>query len=239
MRVAKLNDWHIPYHDKKALNVAFNFCEESQPDKIIVDEVCDFYALSKFSKDPRRRLMLQDELDTSQEWLWRLRNRFPKTEIIMLESNHDRRLMKYLASQAPELTYLRCIDFKHLLGLDGMNIEYRQNYIFRGILFKHGEIVRRDSAATARAEFVKEGMSGCSGHSHRAGVFYQTLRGGKYSWVECGCLCTLKPDYVEGTANWQQGLGFFFFEEQGKLYDPKVFTINDYKVLWGNKVIGE
>lgn len=239
MRIARLCDAHIPYEDKRALNVAFNFVEATEPERIIIDEWVDWYALSKFSKDPRRRLMLQDELDAAQAWLWKLKRRFPKTKIIMLESNHDRRLMKYLSSQAPELTYLRCLDFSHLLGLDGMQIDYEKTHVYKKVLFKHGDIVRRDSAMTAKAEFMKEGMAGCSGHTHRAGVFYQTLRGGKYSWVECGCLCKLDPEYIEGTSNWQHGVGLFTFEDGSDLYDPKVFTINRYKVLWGNKTITE
>jgi len=88
-RIANLPDWHIPYHDKRAINVAFNFVEETEPSIIIIHEVNDFYALSKFSKDPRRRLMMQDELDMSQEWRARLRNRFPLTRIIELDSNHN------------------------------------------------------------------------------------------------------------------------------------------------------
>lgn len=239
MRIAKLNDWHIPYHDKRALNVAFNFVEATEPQIIIIDEVVDFYALSKFSKDPKRRLELQNELDEAQDWLWKLRKRFPQSEIVMVESNHDRRLMKYLSSQAQELAYLRCLDFSHLLGLDGMRIRYEKHFVYKKVLFKHGDVVKRDSAATAKTEFMREGTSGASGHTHRAGVFYQTLRGGKYSWVECGCLSTLKPDYVEGVCNWQQGIGLFTFEDDSDLYDPKVFTINKYKVLWGSKTIGE
>jgi hypothetical protein len=152
MRIAKLNDFHVPYHDKRAVNVAFNFVEATEPEIIIIDEVVDFYALSKFSKDPKRRLELQNELDTAQEVLWRLRRRFPQSEIIMVESNHDRRLVRYLSSQAQELAYLRCLDFSHLLGLDGMKISYRQNFMYKRVLFKHGDIVRRDSAMTAKAE---------------------------------------------------------------------------------------
>jgi hypothetical protein len=238
VRILKLNDWHVPFHDKKALSVAFNFAETLEPNIIIIDEIADFYALSKFSKDARRRLMMQDEFDECQKWLWRLRNRFPNTRIIMLESNHDRRLMKYLNSQAPELGYLRCLALDHLLGIDGMKIEYKQHLIYKKVLFKHGDIVRRDSAMTAKAEFVKEGMSGASGHSHRLGQFFKRLRGGKYSWTECGCLCTLDPDYVEGTADWGQGVGAFFFSEDTERYDPKVFPIINYKILWGNKEIG-
>lgn len=239
MRIAKLTDWHIPYHDRRALAVAFNFVEATEPGIILIDEVVDFYALSKFCKDPRRKLQLQDELDTAQEILWRLRKRFPNTRIIMVESNHDRRLVKYLSSQAPELAYLRCLDFVHLIGLEGMKIEYMKHFIYKKVLFKHGDIVKKDSGATAKSEFLKEGMSGSSGHTHRSGVFYKTVRGGKYSWVECGCLCNLKPEYIEGTADWQQGVGLFTFDDGSDLYDPKVFTINKYKVIWGNRVITE
>lgn len=239
MRIAKLNDWHIPYHDKRALQVAFNFVEETEPEKIVIDEVVDFYALSKFSKDPKRKLELQQELDEAQKWLWRLRGRFPKTEIVMVESNHDRRLVKYLSSQAQELAYLRCLDFSHLLGLDGMRIAYKPSFIFKEVLFKHGDLVKKDSGATAKAEFLKEGMSGASGHTHRAGVFYKRLRGGEYSWAECGCLCTLDPDYIEGTADWMQGVGLFTFPDGSDRYDPKVFTIHKYKITWGSKTIGE
>lgn len=238
MRIAKMNDWHVPFEDKKAIKVALNFLEELEPDMLILDEVCDFYAISKFSKDPKRRLMMQDELDAVQAHLWRVKKRFPNMKIIMLESNHDRRLEKYLNSQAPELAYLRCLDFGHLLGLDGLGISYFPYYQYRKVLFKHGEVVRKDSAMTAKAEFLKEGMSGASGHSHRLGQFFQTVRGGKFSWTECGCLCDLKPDYVEGTANWQTGVGAFFFEEKGGRYDPKVFPIINYEILWGKKTIG-
>lgn len=239
MRIARLCDWHIPYHDERALNVAFNFVEETRPDEIVIDEVQDFYALSKFVKDPEKRLGLQNEFDIGQEWLWRLHNRFPDTKITMIESNHDKRLKKYLSTQAQELKSLRCLSFDHLLGLDGLKIPYEKVFIYKNILFKHGDKVRQDSAATAKAEFLKEGMSGCSGHSHRAGKFYKTLRGGKFSWIECGCLCRLDPEYIDGTADWQHGVGLFTFDDQSNLYDPKVFTINDYKIIWGNKVIGE
>ena len=239
MRIAKLNDWHIPYQDDRALEVAFNFVEETEPETIVIDEVVDWYALSKFSKDPKRRLELQNELDEAQKWLWKLRRRFPKTKIVMLESNHDRRLVKYLSSQAQELAYLRCLDFSHLLGLDGMTISYQQNFIFKKVLFKHGDLVKQDSGATAKAEFLKEGMAGASGHTHRAGVFYKRLRGGSFSWAECGCLCDLNPDYIEGTADWMQGVGLFTFADDSELYDPKVFTINKYKIIWGSKTIGE
>jgi len=239
MRIAKLNDPHIPYEDNRAMEVAFNFVEETEPEIIVLDEWFDCYALSKFSKDPKRRLGLQGELDRTQKWLWRLRNRFPKTQIKMVESNHDRRLKKYLNSQAPELSYLRCLDFAHLLGLDGLGIPYLPHFTYRKILFKHGDLVKKDSCATAKAEFLKEGMSGASGHTHRGGVFYKRLRGGNYSWTECGCLCRLDPDYIDGTADWIQGVGLFTFEDGSDLYDPKFFSFNKYKVLWGSKTIGE
>lgn len=237
--VASLNDYHIPYHDKRAMRVAQNFLYEVKPKTIVVHEWADFYALSKFDKDPRRKLELQKELDETQRELWILRNRFPDTEIVMIDCNHQKRLKKYLNGKADELAFLRCLEIEHLLGLDGMKIKTMPFYQHKKVLFKHGDIVRKDSSYTAKAEFIKEGMSGCSGHTHRLGMHFKTLRGGSFVWVEAGCLCKTKNvEYIEGTADWQQGLAVFFFEEHGTRFDPKVFPIINYQILWGRKKIG-
>jgi len=239
-KIATLNDYHIPFHDKKAMRVAQNFLEEIEPRTIILHEWSDFYAISRFDKDPRRKLEFQKELDETQRELWALRKRFPDTELIMVDSNHQDRMKKFLQSKAPELDSLRCLSIEHLLGLDGMKIRSAPHYIHKRVLFKHGNIVRADSSYTAKAEFAREGMSGCSGHTHRLGMHFKTLRGGSYCWVEAGCLCKTKNiEYIDGVANWNQGLAVFFFEEGSSRFDPKVFPIIDYGIVWGNKIIGD
>lgn len=231
--IISLTDWHVPYEDKNALNLAFNFCGEIQPDIIIVHELHDFYTLSRFHKDPTRKEHLQVEIDLVNKYLKDLRRKCPKSRIILLQSNHLERLRKYLWSVAPALAGLRSLRVEALLELKKLDIEYKPDFLFRGVLFKHGNIVRQDSSYTAKGEFLKEGCSGVSGHTHRLGLYYVTKRGGKFVWVESGCLCKTKAEYVEGTANWQNGISLVSFKQDSRKFYATVIPIIDNTLLFG------
>ena len=195
----------------------------------------DFYAISKFDKDPERKNDLQIEIDKANQYLKNLRKRCPKSRIVLLKSNHTERLKKYLWGKAPELNSLQCLKLEKLFDLSEMKIEYRKDLLCRGVLFKHGDIIRQDSSYTCKAEFTKEGCSGCSGHTHRLGMYFTTKRGGKYVWVESGCLCMETAEYIEGTANWQQGFSLFSFEEKGTQFIPQIIPIIENSIMFGNR----
>ena len=151
----------------------------------------------------------------------------------MLESNHLARLKRYLWSQAPELHGLRALRLENLLQVDKTGLEFKEIFRFNNFLFKHGDIVRKHSGYTAKAEFDKEGVSGASGHTHRLGVYYTTKRSGKYVWLECGCLCTLRPEWIRGVPDWQHGLGLISFGDDGH-FEAKAVPIINYQILWGD-----
>ena len=232
--IVNLPDWHYPYHHKKALPLSFEITKTLKPGTIVIHECIDFYSLSRFDKDPQRKLQLQDDLDGTIEWMAKLRLMFPKQRIIMVESNHDKRLKKYLCSKAEELSQLRCLRMEELLCLEKLRIEYKQFFIFKNILFKHGSIVRKHSAYTAKGELEREGMSGGSGHTHRLGVHFKTLRGGKFVWIEGGCLCDpLKAEYIDGTADWQNAVtGFDSIKGKSRFY-PFIIPIIGGKACFG------
>ena len=94
-KIVSLTDWHVPYHDEKAIDVALAFCKLIKPDVIIIHEIHDFYAVSRFDKDPTRISGLQSEIDEVTKYFWALRKLCPKSRIILLESNHLARLKKY------------------------------------------------------------------------------------------------------------------------------------------------
>lgn len=233
--IVSLNDVHVPFEDKTAVSLAIAFCEFLQPKIIVLHEWHDFYAISKFDKDPARKLEIQREIDLVNGYLSQLRKACPESRIIMLKSNHTDRLRKFLWSKAPELSSLRALKLENLLELEKNNIEYKEFFMFRGFLFKHGNIIRQDSSYTAKGEFLKEGCSGASGHTHRLGMYFATKRGGKYVWVESGCLCKTAADYIEGTANWQQGFSIISFEETGKQFIPQIVPIIDKSLIWGKR----
>ena len=235
IRVVSMTDFHVPYEDKKAVNVALKLVKYIQPEILVLHEVMDWYSLSKFSKDPARALDIQKDLDKTKFLLRDIRDTVPNARIIMLESNHDRRLKRYIHNQASELSQLGCLKFEILMGLTNFEIEYKKCFIYKKVLFKHGNVIRKESAYTAKAELMKEGVSGASGHSHRLSMYFKTLRGGSFCWLESGCLCNLDADYIDGTANWQQGISMFEFKKNTTRFYPSVIPIIDNMILWGGK----
>ena len=235
--VVKLCDFHVPYQSDKTISVALKLCKHIKPKIVVLDEVIDFYSLSKFNKDPKRKTCLQNDLNTTYAVLSKIRKALPETRMVMVESNHDKRLQKYLNSKAEELSQLDCLKFEKLLKLDKLDIEYRKDFFFRGVLFKHGDLIRKHSAYTAKAELEKEGVNGVSGHTHRLSMHFKTLRGGDYVWLEGGCLCKTKNiEYIDGCANWQQGLSIFMFKDGKKSFQPKIIPIISNEILWGSHV---
>ncbi len=219
--IISLTDWHIPFHDKKALSAALDFTEAIQPNILILHELHDFYSLSRFSKDPGRIDSLQSELDEVAGHLDELRHRCPAARIILLKSNHLDRLKHYLWDCAQALSSLRALEITSMLGLDQFDIEYKDCFIHNNFLFKHGNLVSKDSGMTARREFMAEGMSGVSGHTHRLAQIYHRDRTGDYQWIESGCLCDLQPEYEDGRiANWQHGISIVSFDEDSVFAMP-------------------
>jgi hypothetical protein len=237
LNILSFTDWHVPYEDKRAINIAFAFAEAIQPQIIIVHEAHDFYSLSKYDKNPKRINSLQKEIDKVNSYFTKLRMLCPNARIILLDSNHLDRLRRFLWSKAPALDGLRSLAIDRLLELNLNNIEFKEDFVFRKFLFKHGERISQQSAYTARKEFDKENMNGMSGHTHRLGQYYTTKRGGSYTWIECGCLCKLKPEYVKGTPDWQHGFGLVSFEPDGSHFFATPIPIINYQIQWGNITI--
>ena len=55
-RLLVLSDIHIPYHNIESLTCAFDFAKGEKPDAILLNgDTLDFFGLSKFIKDPKKR----------------------------------------------------------------------------------------------------------------------------------------------------------------------------------------
>ena len=233
--VLSINDLHIPFHDEDAIKVAFKFAKYIDPKIIVLHEWLDWYPISRFDKDPGRIDDLQKDLKIMHKYLNDLRKLLPETRMVMVKSNHDARLEKYKRTHAIPFHCLEALEIEGLFKLAEYNIQYRNDFTFQGVLCKHGNIVRKYSAYTAKAELVDEGVSGMSGHTHRLGMHFETNRGGKYVWMECGCLCDPAPEYIIGVANWQTGLGMLAFKPNSKHFYPCLIPIIDHEIIWGSE----
>lgn len=232
-KIVQINDLHIPYHDKKTLDVFYKFLKDVKVDKIVIaGDLLDFYELSTFDKDPKRRFTIQDEIDICYEILKDLKALCP--EIHFIKGNHESRLKKFLWKN-PSLASIKVLELPKLLNLDSLGIEYHDlEYVYRKFRFTHGSIVRQDSGASAKAELLKYGSSMASGHTHRLSMFVKTDARGTVGAYEGGCMCELTPEYIQGTPNWTQG--FLVFDFNNDRFYAQIVPILEHKFMFGNKL---
>lgn len=181
----------------------------------------DFWAISRYDKDPGRALKLQDEIDFVREKIFkRVRKVCPDSQIDFFLGNHEARLFKYLSGEARGLSSLRCLQFHNLFGLEDYKInlvarpsyltpqvnKHAQNYKIYGDCFvlSHGESFGKHPA---QAELERYNLSGASGHVHRNTVFSKRDLTGVKKWTSLGTMASLKvgDDYIPSISNWQQG----------------------------------
>lgn len=234
-----ISDIHAPYQDEIALHSLKEFIKWFKPDDLVfLGDVIDFYAVSSFVKDPERALKLQEEIDEAKHIIDDICKVSIRSKKFFIKGNHEGRLQKYLWSSAKELSGLRSLQLESLLDFKKHNISYIKDgkMFYKGIIVKHGNVVRKFAGYTAKAEFEKNGMSGVSAHSHRLSQYRHANESGDYVWVESGCLCKLDPEYLEGeVANWQQGFSIGYFKEHSKRFHLETVPIVRGKSMYGGR----
>jgi hypothetical protein len=225
---AILCDVHIPYHDPVALGIAGRAMKERGVDRIILNgDILDFYQLSDFERDPRRRavasyrikadggtVFVPGELELAKRWLEGLREEWPEAEIILKIGNHEERYERYLGKKAPDLIGLPELALASLLDLYNLGIKYvadkRPIFLGRNI-FIHGHEFGRgffSPVSAARGLFLRAKTSAVQGDAHRTSEHPErTLDGSEIICWSIGCLCGLHPDY-RPINNWNQGFAF-------------------------------
>ena len=115
-------DAHIPYHDVRAWQLMLRVGKAIKPHHLIViGDLADFYTVSSHSKDPRRALRLDEELEGVKEGLDEL-DALKAQKKKFIAGNHEDRLTRYLQDKAPELFEL--VTIPKLLELDERGWDY-------------------------------------------------------------------------------------------------------------------
>lgn len=240
-RVVWLPDIHAPFVDGDALRTALAFVRVFKPHVLfLIGDVVDMYQVSNFDKDPERRFKLWDDLTSGYMVLKQVRRAAGNVPIYYISGNHEQRMQKYIRRVAPELHGLPALEVPKLLNLDEMNIKYVEegSMLWHGLLVKHGNLVRARSGYTATGEMEKAGISGISGHTHRLSQIYKRNYSGMSTWVECGCLCDLNPEYGEGQIlDWQHGLAYGYYEPQGNRFTLHTLPIIKNKCIFDGRLI--
>lgn len=213
-----LSDLQLPYHHTRALASVCTMLADRQSDISEVHQIGDFFdfcAISQWSRGTPKEdgKRLQHEIDVADRVMTDIGKAYPglKTRI---KGNHDDRLDRYLATQAPGLAGLRVLAYDSLtLAREHAWETKAEPYTLApGTVAVHGLAVRAKSGHTAHAHLDRLAGNVVHGHTHRAGLVYRTL-GTDQRWaMETGCLMDRgQATYLPcGAADWQLAIAALY-----------------------------
>ncbi len=202
-------------------------------DPILNGDGPDLLALSKYPKDARRGKSweLRDEQQAAKSW-WRSVGSLMQQwggEIYETEANHSgneiaSRWRRWLNENAAALFELDGFEqdcsyarYFHHPDVDTKLVD--EKVIAGDLRVRHGELVRKHGAYSARAHGDKWQASVLHGHTHRIGSSIKRrpgipgVRPDEFlRTFETGCVCRLDPDYCPG-GDWAQGFAIIHVNE--------------------------
>lgn len=232
-----ISDLHIPYHNIPAITAALDYGKKEKINTIVINgDLMDFYHMSRFEKDPRKR-DIRYEFDCTKAFLRILRKQFPKVAIYWMFGNHDTRYEHYLMAKAPEIfndPYYR-LEERLQLSQERVTVIDDKTIVKAGKLsIHHGHLFFRGVFAPvniARGLFLKTKVSTIVGHTHKISEHTETNLSGEI--VTCwsmGCLCELSPDYNPFANSYGHGFSHVKIEDSG-LFNVKNMRVYNGKIL--------
>lgn len=210
-RVLFVPDCHHPYSDKRAWKLMLRVATAFKPNTIaIMGDFADFYAVSSHSKDPKRALMLAEELVVVNAALDQL-DALGASRKIFVAGNHSDRLQRYIQDRAPEFHGIVSVPalFK-LAARKWEYVPYKSNTTLGKLYLTH------DVGTTGRGAVYKAldvfHHSVVTGHSHRLGYIVEgDAVGGASVSAQFGHLLDVEQvDYmhkVRAHRDWALGFG--------------------------------
>jgi predicted phosphodiesterase len=198
-----ISDLHIPYHNISAITAALDYGQEAKINTVIINgDLIDFYQMSRFEKDPRKR-SAKFEFDSTKAFLVVLRATFPNAQIYWIKGNHDVRYEQWLMAKAPEVfddPYYK-LEERLRLNEERIHLINDKTIVKAGKLnIHHGHLFFRgfgSPISPAKTIYDKTYEDTICSHVHKKSEFTKVrLLGQKVTCYTTGCLCELSPDYA-------------------------------------------
>jgi len=233
-KILVLSDIHIPYHSIAALTAAFEFAEKEKPDCVLLNgDTLDFFSLSKFVKDPKKR-SFAEELDTFAEFFTILKKIF-NCRVVFKTGNHCERYQHFLWSRGKELDGVNEFELETIIKNRAPQVEYvdKKRIIKAGGLnIIHGHEFASgffSPVNVARGLFLRGKTSALQGHNHQTSEHTEPDMNGKITTTwSTGCLCELHPEYMP-INKWNHG--FAIVDIDGENFEVKNKRIYKGKIL--------
>lgn len=202
-----------PFHDEAAMDIAVQVINALQHESgvhqvVNLGDFLDLPAQGKYEQEAAFAFTTQHAIDRGSMFLAQQRAAAPDAHIVVLEGNHDRRMQRFVTTNALSAFGLKranapeswpVMSLPYLLRLEEMNVEYIDAYpagmwwINDKLRAVHGDKVRSNgSTASAWANEFPH-ISTIFGHIHRQEIQSKTTfdREGKIKTmaISPGCLC--------------------------------------------------
>lgn len=240
--VPVLSDLQCPYHDKRSVSAVGQWIEDINPTRVAcVGDVLDGPQISRWTKG--RAGEHTGDLAADRDKAFELLQRLRVTDLS--RSNHDDRLSKYVADNAPGLAGLPELEIEEFMGLNELGITFHKKpfQVAPGWLLMHGDegTLSRVPGMTALGLARRTGMSVASGHTHRGALTNESYgHSGRVTksifGLEVGCMMDVKKaEYMKaGITNWMQSVGVLVID--GKDVFPQLLPITNGKLHFNGKV---
>lgn len=234
--VGVLSDIHVPYHSEIALGAAVADLKSSGIDALILNgDIADFYAISRWDKNPAKR-NFKAELEQVRQTLAWIRSEFPSIPIVFKLGNHEERWRLWLFQHAPEISDEPEMSLTNWLRLDRNDITLveDQRPIMAGKLpVLHGHEKGKGISAPvnqARGAFLRLHHTVLEGHGHRtSGHCEPDMFGNEVFCWSTGCLCDLRPEYAR-LNKWNHGFASVEVHADGS------FDVSNHRITADGRV---
>lgn len=228
-----LGDLHIPYHDANFIDKAVQYGRKNKIDFVLLNgDIMDFYAVSKWQTDPRKR-NFKGELESTLDLLRYVRSKFKKSRIVYKLGNHEERYESYMFCKAPELLDVPAFQVERLLEFDKLGIECvrdKMPILLGKLHVLHGHEFRfniQNPVNPARGMFLRAKASLICNHFHRSSSHSEkTMEDSVITCWSAGCGCNMHPDYMP-LNSWNLGMARVEIDARG------AFRVNNLRFVDG------
>jgi len=221
-KVLHVSDCHHPFVNKAAWKILLDIGKDLKPHLIVIHgDFFDFYSVSRHAKDPMMDWKTwKDEMSEARGALDELLTAVPHKQVVFLEGNHERRLIRYINDHAPKLSGI----FKNeeIMGLpkDILYVPYGQSGMYKigNLVCVHGSRAGENPAAAMVKKFRS---SVIFGHTHKIQEYHiQNAHGNDFVGLNIGWLGNqLKAaEYILDISDWTHGFGITYHKQNGTFY---------------------
>jgi hypothetical protein len=221
-KILFLSDQHFPEHDPRCISLSLQAITVFKPHILVFGgDMLDAPQLAPFRRPVSCHARLQRDIDMTTRYLYNAAKRAGKDcKLVFIPGNHEHRREKYLDKQAPQLASLRCLRLRALLEEAWSKIDTSLRFPYRmvrvggecrvgSLSFIHGTHYSKIPGKGVYNEIETTGRHTAQGHTHYLVGVSRRFGQRTFRGFENGCLCSLRPHYLDRPAAWHRGFSAF------------------------------